>query len=238
MNMITKVFTTGTFDLLHYGHINLLKKAKEQGDYLLVGLNDTKNGKPTYYSCEDRMKMLQAIKYVDDIVPIHNQEDKFKYIKDSDVFVIGTDYIGYKDMEEIEKLIKVVYIDRTPNISSTQVKKDLIKYKRIIVDVDDTLCSVINRDFISAIPNQDVIDKVNEFYDNGYEIVISTARGQNSCRTPEEMQKKYERITKEWLDKAGVKYHKLEIGYKQNADMYVDDKAIRPEEFVKKKVLK
>ena len=112
----------------------------------------------------------------------------------------------------------------------------MVKYKRIIVDIDDTLCVVKNRDFINATPIQKVIDKVNEFYDKGYEIVISTARGQNSCNTPEEMQNKYKKITKEWLHKAGVKYHKLEIGYKQNADMYVDDKSITPNEFIKKKV--
>ena len=231
-----KVFTTGTFDLLHYGHINLLKKAKELGDYLIVGLNVTKNGKQTYYSYEERKKILESIKYVDEVVPIYNQEDKYKYM--GDIFAIGSDYIGFDDIKEIEKYTKVVFIDRTPNISTTKVKKYMVKYKRIIVDIDDTLCTVINRDFINAIPYQDVIDKVNEYYDKGYEIVISTARGQNSCKTPEEMQEKYFKVTKEWLDKAGVKYHKLEIGYKQNADMYVDDKAIRPDEFIKKKVLK
>ena len=114
----------------------------------------------------------------------------------------------------------------------------MIEYKRIIIDIDDTLCIVKNRDFINAIPIQEVIDKVNEYYDSGYEIIISTARGQKSCKTPEQMQEKYYKITKEWLDKHNVKYHKLEIGYKQNADMYVDDKAIKPEKFVKKKVLK
>lgn len=229
-----KVLTTGTFDILHYGHINLLKKAKELGDYLIVGLNVTKNGKDTYYTFEERKKVLESIKYVDEVVPIYKQEDKYQYL--CDVFAIGSDYIGYDDIEEIKKHTEVVFIERTPNISTTKIKKDMVKYKRIIVDIDDTLCIVKNRDFINAVPIQKVIDKVNEYYDKGYEIVISTARGQNSCNTPEEMQNKYEKITKEWLNKAGVKYHKLEIGYKQNADMYVDDKAIRPDEFVKKKV--
>ena len=230
-----KVLTTGTFDILHYGHINLLKKAKELGDYLIVGLNVTKNGKDTYYTFEERKKILESIKYVDEVVPIYKQEDKYQYL--CDIFAIGSDYIGYEDIEEIKKHTEVVFIERTPNISTTKIKKDMVKYKRIIVDIDDTLCVVKNRDFINATPIQKVIDKVNEFYDKGYEIVISTARGQNSCNTPEEMQEKYFKVTKEWLDKAGVKYHKLEIGYKQNADMYVDDKAIRPDKFVKKKVL-
>ena len=233
-----KVFTTGTYDILHYGHINLLRESKALGDYLIVGLNITKNGKETYYSYEDRKAMLEAIKYVDEVVPINKQEDKYYYLDNTDIFAIGSDYIGYNDIEEIKKHSKVVFIERTPNISTSKIKQDIVKYKRIVVDVDETLCFVINKDFINAIPNQKVIDKVNEYYDNGYEIIISTARGQNSCKTIQQMQDKYYKITKDWLDKCGVKYHKLKIGYKQNADLYVDDKAIRPEEFVKKKVLK
>ena len=229
-----KVFTTGSFDILHYGHINLLRRAKELGDYLIVGLNVTKNGKETYYSYEERKLMLESIKYVDEVVPIEKQEDKFKYM--ADIFAIGSDYIGYHDIEEIEKYSKVVFIDRTPNISTTQIKQDMVKYKRIVVDVDDTLCTVINRDFANAIPHRDVIDKVNAYYDAGYEIIISTARGQKSCKTPKEMQDKYYNVTKEWLDNNGVKYHKLDIGYKQNADLYVDDKAITPDGFVRRKV--
>lgn len=237
-NIIT-VFTTGTFDILHYGHINLLEKAKEMGDYLIVGLNVTKDGKETYYSYEDRKRMLESIKYVDEVIPIFFQEDKYSILesRDIDIFAIGSDYIGYGDIEEISKYAAVRFIDRTPDISTSKVKADLIKYKRIIVDVDDTLCTVIDRDFINAIPHQEVINKVNEYYDKGYEIVISTARGQNSCKTIEEMKNKYEKITREWLDKVGIKYHQLEIGYKQNADMYVDDKAINPDEFVRKRVL-
>ena len=231
-----KVLTTGTFDILHYGHINLLNKAKELGDYLIVGLNVTKNGKETYYSYEERKKMLEAIKYVDEVVPIYKQEDKYQYL--TDIFAIGSDYIGYEDIEEISKHSKVIFINRTPNISTTKIKQDMANYKRIIVDIDNTLCVVEDRDFINAKPIQKVIDKVNEYYDKGYEVIISTARGQNSCKTPEEMQNKYFKVTKEWLDKAGVKYHELEIGYKKNADMYIDDKAIRPDEFIKKKVLK
>lgn len=234
-----KVLTTGTFDILHYGHINLLEKAKELGDYLIVGLNVYKNGKETYYSYEDRKRMLESIKYVNEVVPILEQEDKYAILKlyNIDTFAIGSDYIGYSDIDEIEKYAEVVFIDRTPNVSTTQVKQDIVRYRRIVVDIDDTLCTVINRDFINAIPNQEVIDKVNEYYDKGYEIVISTARGQNSCKTAEEMRKKYDKVTREWLNKVGVKYHVLEIGYKQNADLYVDDKAINPDAFVRKRVL-
>ena len=162
-----KVFSTGTFDVLHYGHINILKRAKELGDYLIIGLNVTKNGKETYYSYEERKKMLEAIKYVDEVVPIYKQEDKYKYIDSVDIFAIGSDYIGYDDMEEIEKRVKVVYIDRTPNVSSTQVKQflsDNTKYKTIVVDIDDTISFTYNRDFDNSVPNQQVIDKINNKY--------------------------------------------------------------------------
>lgn len=234
------VFTTGTFDVLHYGHIRLLKKAREMGTYLIVGLNETKNGKDTYYSYEEREEMLKSIEYVDEVVKISKQEDKFKYLLDVDIFVCGEEYRDYPDVKEIEKYCKVVFMERTPNISSTQVKEHLFKekFKTIVVDVDETLCVVENRDFINAKPIQEVIDKVNEYYDNGYKVIISTARGQKSCKTVEEMNKKYREVTENWLKAHNVKYHSLEIGYKKNADMYVDDKAIRPDEFALKKVVR
>ena len=120
MNNIKRVFTTGTFDILHYGHINLLKNAKSQGDYLIVGLNTTKNGKETYYSYEERKKMLEAIKYVDCVVPIHNQNDKYYYLDNVDIFAIGSDYIGYYDMDEIEK--ELVRDDKLGKLFSSEFK--------------------------------------------------------------------------------------------------------------------
>jgi len=234
------VMTTGTFDVLHYGHIRLLKKARDMGNFLIVGLNEKKNGKDTYYSYEERLEMLNSIKYVDKVVKISKQEDKFKYLELVDIFVCGEEYKDYPDIKEIEKYCKVVFVERTPNISSTQVKEHLLeaKYKTIVVDVDETLCIVENRDFVNAKPIQEVIDKVNEYYDNGYKVIISTARGQKSCKTPEEMDKKYREVTENWLKEHNVKYHSLEIGYKKNADMYIDDKAVTPDEFVLRKVVK
>ena len=231
------VFSTGTFDVLHYGHINLLKKAKELGDYLIVGLNVTKNGNATYYSYKDRKAMLEAIKYVDMVVPINKQEDKYKYLDMVDIFAIGSDYIGFDDIEEIEKYCIVEFIERTPNISSTQVKRHLsdnTKYKTIVVDLDDTICSTFNRDFENSIANTDVINKINRFYDKGWKIIIFTARGGKSCNTLEEKEKKYRNITEKWLHKNNVKYTELLFG-KLNADYYVDDKNISIDEFIKLK---
>ena len=118
-----KIMTTGTFDILHYGHINLLKKAKSMGDYLVVGLNVTKNGKKTFYPYKERKKMLEAIKYVDKVVRINTQADKFKYTDDIDLFVIGDDYIGHPDVEEVKKYLPVKFIKRTPNISTSKIKE-------------------------------------------------------------------------------------------------------------------
>ena len=229
-----KVLTTGTFDVLHYGHINLLKKAKEMGDYLIVGLNVTKNGNPTYYNYEERKNMLEAIKYVDIVVPIFKQEDKYDYLKEVDIFAIGSDYIGFSDIKDIEKYCEVRYIERTPNISSTQVKKylsDKTKYNRIVIDLDDTICYTTNRDFDNSIPNEKVINKTNKLYEEGWEIVIFTARGDKSCRTLAEKELKYRLITERWLKENNVKYTRLMFG-KSNADYYVDDKNISIEEFL------
>lgn len=228
-----KIFTTGTFDVLHYGHINLLKRAKGKG-HLTVGLNETKNGKPTFYSYEERAKMLKSIKYVDRVVKIKEQKDKFKYLKKMDLFVIGDDYKGYEDIKDIKELCRVKFLKRTPNISSTKVKKylsDTTKYNRIIIDVDDTICFTYNRDFKNSEPNIPVIKKINELYKKGYEIILYTARGGKSCRTLEEKEIKYRKITENWLKRHRVKYNELMFG-KLNADYYVDDKNISIEEFL------
>ena len=235
----TRVFTTGTFDVLHYGHINLLKRAKELGDYLIVGLNESKNGKPTYYTYEERAKILEAIKYVDEVVPIREQKDKFKYLAEADIFAIGSDYKGFDDIEEIEKYAKVVFIDRTPNVSSTQVKQylsDSTKYHTIVIDVDDTVCFTENRDFDNSRPSPEVIKRINELHDEGWRIVFFTARGAKSCKTLEEREKKYREITERWLIKNGVKFDDLLFG-KPNADYYVDDKNISIDEFIRRKKL-
>lgn len=236
---MTKVFTTGTFDLLHYGHINLLKKSKEQGDYLIVGLNVKKNGQETYYTYDERKIILESIKYVDEVVPIYKQEDKYQYLKQVDVFTIGSDYIGFDDMKLIEQYAKVVYIDRTPNISSTQIKQHLTdntKYHTIVVDIDDTISFTYNRDFENSEPNEEVINKINEHYDNGWKIILFTARGAKSCNTLEEKEAKYRDVTERWLKKHNVKYHTLMFG-KPNADYYVDDKNISVDEFVLRRKL-
>jgi len=184
--------------------------------------------------------MLESIKYVDMVVPIIRQKDKYTFIQDTDIFAIGDDYLGYEDMPLIESITKVVYLPRTPNVSTTQVKQHIAQrneYGTIVVDIDDTLLYTINRDFEHSIPYQDVIDKVNEFHNQGWRIVLFTARGAKSCKTLDERIAKYDAVTRRWLNEHGVLYDELVFG-KMNADYYVDDKNISIDEFKSMSVLR
>ena len=126
-----KVITYGTFDMLHYGHINLLRRAKELGDFLIVAIstdefNWNEKQKKSYFSYEQRKAMLDAIKYVDMVIPEENWEQKRSDIKkyNIDTFVIGDDWKGKFDFLE-EEGCEVVYLSRTPDISTTQIKTDI-----------------------------------------------------------------------------------------------------------------
>ena len=124
------VITYGTFDLLHYGHINLLRRAKEMGDYLIVALstdefNWKEKQKKCYFSYEERKQLLEAIRYVDLVIPEENWEQKIEDVKEFkvDTFVIGNDWEGKFDF--LKDYCDVVYLERTPDISTTQIKDDL-----------------------------------------------------------------------------------------------------------------
>ena len=127
-----RIITYGTFDLLHYGHIHLLRRAKELGDYLIVALstdefNWDEKQKKCYFSYENRKAILEAIRYVDQIIPEtcwdQKRTDIHKY--QVDVFVMGDDWAGKFDFLK-EEGAEVVYLPRTPEISTTQIKKDLL----------------------------------------------------------------------------------------------------------------
>ncbi|MBE9888308.1 glycerol-3-phosphate cytidylyltransferase [Enterococcus durans] len=127
-----RVITYGTFDLLHYGHINLLKRAKEYGDYLIVALstdefNWNEKQKKCYFSYEKRKQLLEAIRYVDLVIPEENWDQKAKDIQkyEADYFVMGDDWAGHFDKLEQLTDAKVVYLPRTPEISTSQIKQDL-----------------------------------------------------------------------------------------------------------------
>lgn len=127
-----KVITYGTFDLLHYGHINLLRRAKELGDYLIVALstddfNWNEKQKKCYYSYDERKRMLEAIRYVDEVIPEENWTQKTTDVEkyNIDTFVMGDDWEGKFDF--LKSQCKVVYLPRTPEISTTKIKTDLNK---------------------------------------------------------------------------------------------------------------
>jgi glycerol-3-phosphate cytidylyltransferase len=124
-----KVITYGTFDLLHVGHINLLRRARELGDYLVVAIstdefNAIKN-KKAYYSFEDRKQILEAVKYVDKVIPENTWEQKIKDVTENniDIFVMGHDWEGKFDF--LKDYCEVIYLPRTEGISTTKIKSDL-----------------------------------------------------------------------------------------------------------------
>ncbi|RZK15205.1 MAG: glycerol-3-phosphate cytidylyltransferase [Flavobacterium sp.] len=125
-----RVITYGTFDLLHYGHVNILNKAKKLGDYLIVAIstdefNHNKKNKKCYFEYEKRKALVQAIRYVDLVIPEMSWEQKVEDIKKHhiDIFVIGDDWEGKFDF--LKEYCEVVYLPRTPEISTTQIKLDL-----------------------------------------------------------------------------------------------------------------
>ncbi|MDF2941405.1 MAG: tagD [Herbinix sp.] len=124
-----KVITYGTYDLLHVGHINLLKRARELGDYLVVVLSSDEfnaiKHKSAYHSYEDRKIILESIKYVDEVIPEYNWEQKIQDVVDNkiDLFVMGDDWQGQFDF--LKDYCEVVYLPRTDGISTTKIKQDL-----------------------------------------------------------------------------------------------------------------
>ena len=124
-----RVITYGTFDLLHYGHINLLRRAKAMGDYLIVGLSTDEfnagKGKKAYFSYEKRKQLLEALRYVDLVIPEESWDQKRSDILmyKVDTFVMGDDWKGKFD--SLADICNVVYLPRTPEISTTKIKHDL-----------------------------------------------------------------------------------------------------------------
>lgn len=125
-----KVITYGTFDLLHAGHINLLRRAKELGDYLIVVVstdefNWNEKRKKCYFSYEERKKLVEAVRYVDLVIPEENWDQKISDVKEYhvDTFVMGDDWKGKFDF--LKDYCEVIYLPRTEGISTTKIKQDL-----------------------------------------------------------------------------------------------------------------
>ena len=131
-----KVITYGTFDLFHVGHLNILKRAKALGDYLIVAVSsdafNAQKGKKAYHSDQDRMAILKAIKYVDEVILEESWDQKIKDVQehDVDVFVMGDDWKGKFDFLKLEGA-EIVYLPRTPEISTTKIKQELNNDKKV-----------------------------------------------------------------------------------------------------------
>ena len=130
VEIMKKVITYGTFDLLHAGHINLLRRAKELGDYLIVVVSTDEfywieKLKRCYFSYEERKKLVEAVRYVDLVLPEENWEQKLSDIKEYkvDTFVMGDDWKEKFDF--LKKYCDVIYLPRTEGISTTKIKQDL-----------------------------------------------------------------------------------------------------------------
>ena len=126
-----RILTYGTFDLLHYGHIRLLERAKKQGDYLIVALSTDEfneiKGKKAYHDFATRKKMLEAVRYVDLVIPEEKWEQKLDDVKKYfvDAVVMGSDWAGSDKFDYLKEYCEVIYLDRTEGISTTKIKQDL-----------------------------------------------------------------------------------------------------------------
>ena len=126
-----RILTYGTFDLLHFGHIEILRRAKELGDYLVVAVSTDEfnaiKGKKAYHDYETRKKMLEAVRYVDLVIPEDDWDQKRQDVMDYkiDTVVMGSDWENNEKFECLRDLCEVVYLPRTKGISTTKIKKDL-----------------------------------------------------------------------------------------------------------------
>lgn len=126
-----RILTYGTFDLLHYGHIRILQRAKAQGDYLVVAVSTDEfnaiKGKKAYHNYETRKKMLEAIRYVDLVIPENDWNQKRNDVVEYriDEVVMGSDWEGNEKFEVLRDLCEVTYLPRTEGVSTTKIKKDL-----------------------------------------------------------------------------------------------------------------
>ena len=129
-----RVITFGTFDLLHLGHLNILRRAREMGDELFVGLssdelNFSKKKRNPIYSYGDRKEILESLRCVDFVFKEESLEKKLDYLREhkADLFVMGNDWEGRFDF--CQSVCPVVYLPRTPSISTTELIEVIVRRK-------------------------------------------------------------------------------------------------------------
>lgn len=129
------IITYGTFDMFHVGHLQLLRRLSEMGDRVVVAVSTDEfnlgKGKKTLIPYEQRAQIVGAIEYVDLVIPEESWEQKLTDVKDHsvDIFAIGKDWEGKFDF--LEELCEVRYLERTKNISTTDLKRSLKRFLSI-----------------------------------------------------------------------------------------------------------
>lgn len=123
------VLTYGTFDLFHVGHLNILNRLKQYGDYLVVGVStdnfNEKKGKKTIIPFHDRAEIVRGLKCADLVIPEESWEQKKIDIEKYNVSVFGMGHDWEGRFDELKPYCEVVYLPRTDGISSTDLKKAL-----------------------------------------------------------------------------------------------------------------
>jgi len=143
------IITYGTFDLFHVGHVRLLKRLKKLGDRLIVGISSDEfnavKGKHSFFSYAERAEIVGSCKYVDEVFPEHDWEQKKSDILryNADVFAMGSDWVGKFD--ELNESCEVVYLKRTEAISTTEIKGKLSKVNSKDLDnLEESLHNIID----------------------------------------------------------------------------------------------
>jgi len=143
------ILTYGTFDMFHIGHLELLKRLKSLGDTLIVAVSSDKfnelKGKKTIIPYQQRAEIVEAIKYVDMVIPENNWEQKIEDIKkyNVDVFAMGHDWEGKFD--ELKKYCEVTYLRRTEGISTTALKEQLKQISEINIEDINKAFEILQR---------------------------------------------------------------------------------------------
>lgn len=126
-------YLSGTFDLFHVGHLNLLRRAKSLCDHLVVGVheNGARKGKETYVPLKERMKIVAACRYVDEVIPAPAEDSDAWMLYRYQRLFVGSDYLGSERFQRYEEYFKgkgveIVYFPRTVGTSSTQLRRALL----------------------------------------------------------------------------------------------------------------
>jgi len=126
-----RVLTYGTFDLLHHGHIRLLQRAKALGDFLVVAVSTDEfnagKGKQAFHDYETRKEIVEAIRYVDLVIPENSWEQKLDDVRkyDIDIVAMGDDWANSDRFDYLKEYCDLVFLPRTEGISTTGIKEDL-----------------------------------------------------------------------------------------------------------------